>query len=132
MRDSAYDVGAVRADGNDRCDWKGSVRPGDRQELNEFAESVCWLPALCRKKDMPSCTIKVSLCRLGKFMHEKTAPCIALPAVRKEDSSESDRILHFQGAVKSKHVVERRERALLREVRRKSVCSSREAAFLYR
>ena len=52
-------------------------------------------------------------------MHKKTASCIALTAVRKEDSSESDRILHFQGAVKSKHVMERRERALLKEVEKK-------------
>ena len=67
---------------------------------------------------MPSCIIKVSLRRVGKLMHKKTASCIGLTAVRKEDSSESERILHLQGAIKSKHVMERRERALQKEVKK--------------
>ena len=52
-------------------------------------------------------------------MHKKTASCVALTAVRKEDSSDLERILQFQGAVKSKHVMERRERALQKEVEKK-------------
>ena len=52
-------------------------------------------------------------------MHKKAASCIALTAVRKEDSGESERIVHFQGAAKSKHVMERREQALQKEVERK-------------
>merc|ERR1719191_651080 len=47
-------------------------------------ELICWLPALCRKKDVPYCIIK-SKARLGKLVHKKTASCVALTTVRKEE-----------------------------------------------
>ena len=33
-------------------------------------ELVCWLPALCRKKDVPYCIIK-GKSRLGQLIHQK-------------------------------------------------------------
>merc|ERR1719393_697535 len=45
-------------------------------------ELVCWLPALCRKKDVPYCIIK-GKGRLGQLVHKKAASCIALSTVRK-------------------------------------------------
>merc|ERR550514_1278625 len=35
-------------------------------------ELVCWLPALCRKKEVPYCIIK-GKGRLGQLVHKKTA-----------------------------------------------------------
>lgn len=44
---------------------------------------VCWLPALCRKKDVPYCIIK-GKSRLGQLVHKKTCAVVAIDAVRKE------------------------------------------------
>merc|ERR1712063_97818 len=46
-------------------------------------ELVCWLPTLCRKKEVPYCIIK-GKSRLGQIVHKKTASCVALTSVRKE------------------------------------------------
>merc|ERR1712139_682028 len=54
-------------------------------------EIVCWLPALCRKKDVPYCIIK-GKSRLGQLVHKKTASCVALTTVRQEDKAELDTI----------------------------------------
>merc|ERR1740121_2837179 len=54
-------------------------------------ELVCWLPALCRKKEVPYCIIK-GKSRLGQLVHKKTASCIALTSVRQEDKSELDKL----------------------------------------
>merc|ERR1719152_963825 len=99
-------------------------------------ELVCWLPALCRKKDVPYCIIK-GKSRLGKLVHKKTASCVALTSVRKEDSSDLERLVqNFKAqfndnadirrtwgggimGIKSKHVMERRERALQKELEKK-------------
>merc|ERR1740129_138745 len=43
-------------------------------------ELVCWLPALCRKKDVPYCVIK-GKGRLGQLVHKKSASCIAITSV---------------------------------------------------
>ena len=40
-------------------------------------EMVIWLPALCRKKDVPYCIIK-GKARLGQLVHKKTAAVCAL------------------------------------------------------
>merc|ERR1719384_2395175 len=39
-------------------------------------ELVIWMPALCRKKDVPYCIIK-GKSRLGQLVHKKKASCIA-------------------------------------------------------
>ena len=40
-------------------------------------EQVCWLPALCRKKDVPYCIIK-GKGRLGQLVHKKATPWMSL------------------------------------------------------
>ena len=47
-------------------------------------ELLAFLPALCRKKGIPFAFIK-GKARLGKLVHQKTATCVALTEVRKED-----------------------------------------------
>merc|ERR1712014_282106 len=44
-------------------------------------ELVVWLPALCRKKDVPYCIIK-GKSRLGAVVRKKTATCLAIASVR--------------------------------------------------
>jgi large subunit ribosomal protein L7Ae len=43
-------------------------------------ELVVWLPALCRKMDVPYCIVK-GKSRLGALVHQKTASCVALTEV---------------------------------------------------
>merc|ERR1712066_942555 len=50
-------------------------------------ELVLYLPALCKKMDVPYCIIK-GKARLGKLVHKKTATCVALTSVRAEDQKE--------------------------------------------
>ena len=47
-------------------------------------ELVIWMPALCRKMDVPYCIVK-DKSRLGTLVHQKTAACVAITAVGKED-----------------------------------------------
>lgn len=47
-------------------------------------ELVAFLPALCRKKEVPFAIVK-SKSRLGKLVHTKTATVVALTDVKKED-----------------------------------------------
>merc|ERR1711924_300321 len=49
-------------------------------------ELVCWLPALCRKKDVPYMIVK-GKSRLGQLVHQKKASA-ATTSVRKEDTTE--------------------------------------------
>jgi len=95
----------------------------------EPVELVCWLPALCRKKDVPYCIVK-GKSRLGQLVHKKTASCLALTSVRKEDQQECDTLAKNFSAqfndnaenrrrwggnimgVKSQHVTQRREKAI--------------------
>jgi large subunit ribosomal protein L7Ae len=50
-------------------------------------ELVLYLPALCKKNDIPYCIIK-GKGRLGKLVHMKTATAVALTGVRSEDQKE--------------------------------------------
>merc|ERR1711939_872549 len=50
-------------------------------------ELMAFLPALCRKKEVPFCFVK-GKARLGKLCHTKTATCVALTGVIKEDLSD--------------------------------------------
>jgi large subunit ribosomal protein L7Ae len=47
-------------------------------------ELVVWLPAVCKKMDIPYCIVK-SKSRLGALVHKKTATALALVSVRPED-----------------------------------------------
>eukprot|EP00918_Siedleckia_nematoides_P018428 GHVU01039382.1.p1 GENE.GHVU01039382.1~~GHVU01039382.1.p1 ORF type:complete len:263 (-),score=62.57 GHVU01039382.1:253-1041(-) len=55
----------------------------------EPVELVCWLPALCRKKDIPYCIVK-GRSRLGRLVHLKNAACLCVETVKKEDQAEFD------------------------------------------
>merc|ERR1712087_455610 len=99
-------------------------------------ELVCWLPALCRKKDVPYCIIK-GKGRLGQLVHKKKASCVALVNVRQEDKAELDTLAaNFKAqyndnvehrrkwgggimGIKSQHVTQRREKALQLEQAKK-------------
>lgn len=50
-------------------------------------EMMIFLPALCRKKGVPFAFVK-GKARLGKLVHQKTATCVALTDVKKEDYSD--------------------------------------------
>jgi len=47
-------------------------------------ELVVWLPALCRKEDVPYCIVK-GKARLGALVHKKTAVALAITEVSKDD-----------------------------------------------
>jgi len=49
-------------------------------------ELVVWLPALCRKMDIPYCIVK-GKARLGYLVHKKTASVIAVTEVKREDQA---------------------------------------------
>merc|ERR1712151_928544 len=102
----------------------------------EPLELVCWLPALCRKKEVPYCIIK-GKGRLGQLVHKKSASCIAIQTVRKEDQHDLDTLAKNFSAqfndnaenrrrwgggimgIKSQHVTARRERAIEAERNKK-------------
>merc|ERR1711937_333228 len=50
-------------------------------------EIMPFLPALCRKNEVPFCFVK-GKARLGKLVHQKTATCVALTDVKQEDKSD--------------------------------------------
>lgn len=47
-------------------------------------ELVVWLPALCRKMDVPFCIVK-GKSRLGTLTHKKNCAVVALTSVNKDD-----------------------------------------------
>jgi large subunit ribosomal protein L7Ae len=49
-------------------------------------ELVLWLPALCRKMDVPFCIVK-GKARLGTLTHQKTAAVVAVTKVNPDDES---------------------------------------------
>lgn len=92
-------------------------------------ELVCWLPALCRKKDVPYCIIK-GKGRLGELVHKKSASCVALTSVSQEDQKDLATLAsNFKAmfndnmenrrrwgggimGIKSQHVMQHREKLL--------------------
>jgi len=99
-------------------------------------ELVCWLPALCRKKEVPYCIIK-GKGRLGSLVHKKSASCVALTTVSKEDQKDLETLSkNFMAqfndnaevrrrwgggimGIKSQHVMQRREKAIQLEQAKK-------------
>eukprot|EP00831_Metopus_contortus_P079670 TRINITY_DN7980_c0_g1_i1.p3 TRINITY_DN7980_c0_g1~~TRINITY_DN7980_c0_g1_i1.p3 ORF type:complete len:271 (+),score=86.99 TRINITY_DN7980_c0_g1_i1:68-880(+) len=55
-------------------------------------EIVLWLPALCRKMDVPYAIVK-SKSRLGALVHQKTAAALAFTKVKSEDKNEFAKIV---------------------------------------
>ncbi|XP_027101893.1 60S ribosomal protein L7a-1 isoform X1 [Coffea eugenioides] len=55
-------------------------------------ELVVWLPALCRKMEIPYCIVK-GKSRLGAIVHKKTASVLCLTSVKNEDKLEFSKIL---------------------------------------
>ncbi|GFS34343.1 ribosomal protein L7Ae/L30e/S12e/Gadd45 family protein [Actinidia rufa] len=55
-------------------------------------ELVVWLPALCRKMEIPYCIVK-GKSRLGTIVHQKTAAVLCLTTVKNEDKMEFSKIL---------------------------------------
>jgi large subunit ribosomal protein L7Ae len=55
-------------------------------------ETIVWLPQLCRKQEVPFCFIR-GKARLGKLIGKKTASCVALSGIRKEDQAEFDNLV---------------------------------------
>lgn len=49
-------------------------------------ELVVWMPALCRKMGVPYCIVK-SCARVGALVGQKTATCVCLTKVNKEDDN---------------------------------------------
>jgi len=98
-------------------------------------ELVACLPALCKKKEVPYMIVK-GKSRLGQLVHKKTATCLALTEVRKEDVSDLNSVAEAAKAVfndvahrkvgggirgvKSMHIQRRREMALERELAKKT------------
>jgi large subunit ribosomal protein L7Ae len=96
-------------------------------------ELVVWLPALCRKMNVPYAIVK-GKARLGHIVHKKTVSAVALTDVRKEDQAKleqfvsnvriqfndnvSDRKKWGGGVmgVKANHVIKARERAAAKEL----------------
>jgi len=92
-------------------------------------EIVVWLPALCRRMDVPYAIIK-SKARLGLLVHKKTATAVAVTDVKPEDNAKLDQIIksvkenysavhrHWGGGVlgsKAQAVVRARQKAAARD-----------------
>jgi len=102
-------------------------------------ELVLWLPAVCRKMDIPYCIVK-SKSRLGALVHQKTATALAMLSVRPEDRHEFSQLVtairqqyNENGktiertwgggimGVKSRAVTAKHERALEKERQKKAM-----------
>merc|ERR1711862_580795 len=57
----------------------------------EPIEIMTFLPALCRKNEVPFCFIR-GKARLGKLVHTKTATCVALTDVKQEDKTDPENL----------------------------------------
>ena len=50
------------------------------------SQLVVWLPALCRQMGIPYCIVR-NKARLATLVHQKTATCVCLTEVNKEDKN---------------------------------------------
>ena len=55
-------------------------------------ELVVWLPALCRKMNVPYAIVK-GKARLGTVVHQKTATALALTAIKNEDKHDFSKLV---------------------------------------
>jgi len=96
-------------------------------------ELVVWLPALCRKMNVPYCIVK-GRARLGHVVHKKSVSALAVTEVRKEDQPKLDQFisnvnLQFKDnvsdrkkwgggsvGIKATHVIKKREKQVAREL----------------
>jgi large subunit ribosomal protein L7Ae len=96
-------------------------------------ELVVWLPALCRKMNVPYAIVK-GKARLGHIVHKKTVSAVAITEVRKEDQPKLDQFIsnvriQFNDnvsdrkkwgggimGVKANHVIRAREKAAAKEL----------------
>lgn len=60
-------------------------------------ELMVFLPALCRKMEVPYCFVK-GKARLGALVHQKTVTCLALTDVNKEDLNDLSNLRQFFNA----------------------------------
>jgi len=100
-------------------------------------ELVVWLPALCKKMDVPYCIVK-DKARLGAVVHQKTCACACLASVKKEDQHSLDQLRsNFKAmyndvnahqrkwgggimGLKTQRKLEKREKALAEELAKKA------------
>ena len=98
-------------------------------------ELVVWLPALCRKMDVPYCIVK-DKSRLGTVTRQKTCAAVAFTSVRKEDQHSLDQLKstfkamyndvtrHPWGGgimgLKTQRKLEKREKALAEELAKRN------------
>jgi len=100
-------------------------------------ELVVWLPALCRKMNVPYVIVK-GKSRLGHLIHQRTATALAVTDVRKEDAAKLDQIIQtariqynddaagrkkWGGGImgfKAQHIVRQKERILAKELAARS------------
>jgi len=95
-------------------------------------ELVVWLPALCRKMDVPYVIVK-GKARLGYLVHKKTATAVAVTDVRQEHAQALSQVVEVARAmygdaaearrkwgggvlgIKAQHVIEVRQKAITKE-----------------
>merc|ERR1712086_451050 len=90
-------------------------------------ELVVWLPALCRKMDVPYCIVK-GKARLGNLVYKKTATALAITEVAKQEQLVKNfRIMYNDASgdrrkwgggvmgVKAQHVIKYRAKLAARE-----------------
>jgi large subunit ribosomal protein L7Ae len=96
-------------------------------------ELVVWLPALCRKLNVPYVIVK-GKARLGHLVYKKTASVLAITDVKKEDTPKLDQLINnfrlqynddtsqrrkWGGGIvgiKAQHVIRKREKIIAKEL----------------
>jgi large subunit ribosomal protein L7Ae len=71
-------------------------------------ELVVWLPALCRKFDVPYCVVK-GKARLGHLVYKKTSTALAITEVNKEDVHKLDQLVQNYRAMYNDATGDRRK-----------------------